>query len=587
MDLKQKIGYVKPYFKPYYGILFTDLLCAGLTTVSEIVLPMILRHITNLGTQDLSLITYNVITKSAILFLVIKIVEVIASYYMTSIGHIMGASIERDMRRAVYSHLQTLSASFYNDTKVGQIMSRITNDLFDITEFAHHCPEEYFIGALKFVATFFILASINLPLTLVLYAMVPIMALAANGFRQRMLRAQRNQRAHMGDLNATIEDSLAGIRVTKSFANEEMEEKRFNKENDKFLFIKKDFYRSMAGFNTITKVFDGIMYLIVIIGGGYFMMAGKILPGDMVAYIMYVTTMLTTVRRIIDFTETFQKGMTGIERFQEIMATQSEIKEIENPKILENVKGEIVFDHAYFSYENGKETVLEDFNLKIQPGENIALVGPSGAGKTTICNLIPRFYDLDAGSITIDGQNIRELTLESLRNHIGMVQQDVYLFSANIMENIRYGKPDATEEEVIEAAKLANAYNFIINLEDGFKTYVGEKGVKLSGGQKQRISIARVFLKNPPILILDEATSALDNESEAIIQKSLEKLTQGRTTITIAHRLSTVENADKILVMTKEDGIIEEGNHKELMEKEGFYYKLYTKGIDLVDAFEE
>lgn len=581
-----KVKKISHYFKPYYGILFLDLLCAGLTTLSEIILPMILRNITNLGTENISLITSQVIMQSALLFLGIKIIEIIASYYMTSIGHIMGASIEKDMRRDIYSHLQKMSASYYNDTKVGQIMSRITNDLFDITEFAHHCPEEYFIGFLKVLATFIILAKINLPLTLILYAMIPLMALAANGFRKKMLSAQRNQRQHMGDLNSTIEDSLSGIRVTKSFANEKMEENRFNKENEKFLSIKMDFYKSMAGFNTITRVFDGLMYLIVIIGGGYFMMQGYILPGDMIAYIMFVTTMIATVRRIIEFTEIFQKGMTGIERFHEIMETQSEIREKENPLVLKDVKGKIEFNHAYFAYEGGKESILEDFNLTIQPGENIALVGPSGAGKSTICNLIPRFYDLDQGSIKIDGLDIKNLSLDSLRNHIGMVQQDVYLFSSNIMENIRYGKPDATEEEVVEAAKLANAYDFIMELENGFKTHVGEKGVKLSGGQKQRISIARVFLKNPPILILDEATSALDNESEAIIQNSLEELTRGRTTITIAHRLSTVEGADKILVMTKEEGIIEEGSHKELMDKQGFYYRLYTKGIDLEEAFE-
>lgn len=527
------------------------------------------------------MITTEILMKSALLFLVVKSIEVVASYYMTSIGHFMGASIEKDMRRDIYGHLQSMSASYYNDTKVGQIMSRITNDLFDITEFAHHCPEEYFIGGLKILVSFIILATINLPLTLILYAMIPLMILVAGGFRKKMLEAQRSQRKHMGDLNSTIEDSISGIRVTKSFANENIEKERFNQENEKFLFIKKDFYRSMAGFNTVTRVFEGFMYLIVIIGGGYFMMKGKIYPGDMIAYIMFVTTMIATVRRIIEFTEVFQKGLTGIERFHEIMESKSEIEEVENPIKLENVKGEIAFENTYFSYEDGQEYVLENFNLDIKQGENIALVGPSGAGKTTICNLIPRFYDLDRGKITVDGIDIKELQLESLRHNIGMVQQDVYLFSANIMENIRYGKPDATEEEVIEAAKLANAYEFIMNLDQGFKTYVGEKGVKLSGGQKQRISIARVFLKNPPILILDEATSALDNESEAIIQRSLEELAKGRTTITIAHRLSTVEGADKILVMTKEKGIIGQGSHRELMEKKGYYYKLYTKGLDL------
>lgn len=582
----KKFDVVKPYFANYKGILFTDLLCAGLTTVSEIVLPVILRYMTNLGTKDIALITPSLITRLAILFFVIKAIEIVAAYYMTNIGHMMGANIEKDMRRDVYNHLQTLSASFYNDTQVGQIMSRITNDLFDITEFSHHAPEEYFIGFVKVVATFIILASVHIKLTVILYIMIPIMMFAARKFRIRMLNAQRKQRAMMGDLNATIEDSISGIRVTKSFANEDIEKERFENENIRFLKTKREYYKAMAGFNAVTRNFDGIMYLIVIIAGGFYMMAGEILPGDMIVYIMYVTTMVATVRRIIDFTETFQKGTTGIERFREIMSIESEIEDKEGAVELKDPKGDIVFDDVDFAYE-GKTQVLENFSLHVSPGENVALVGPSGAGKTTICNLIPRFYDVDRGAVKVDGQDVRDLTLESLRNNIGMVQQDVYLFNTNIMENIRYGKPDATDEEVMAAAKLANAYDFIMALEKGFKTHVGEKGVKLSGGQKQRISIARVFLKNPSILILDEATSALDNESEMIIQNSLDELTKGRTTITIAHRLSTVEAADTILVMEKEKGIVEQGNHDELMKKGGLYYYLYTKGGDLVENFEE
>lgn len=582
----KKFDVVKPYFANYKGILFTDLLCAGLTTVSEIVLPVILRYMTNLGTKDIALITPSLITRLAILFFVIKAIEIVAAYYMTNIGHMMGANIEKDMRRDVYNHLQTLSASFYNDTQVGQIMSRITNDLFDITEFSHHAPEEYFIGFVKVVTTFIILASVHIKLTVILYIMIPIMMFAARKFRIRMLNAQRKQRAMMGDLNATIEDSISGIRVTKSFANEDIEKERFENENIRFLETKREYYKAMAGFNAVTRNFDGIMYLIVIIAGGFYMMAGEILPGDMIVYIMYVTTMVATVRRIIDFTETFQKGTTGIERFREIMSIESEIGDKEGAVELKNPEGDIIFDDVDFAYE-GKTQVLENFSLHVSPGENVALVGPSGAGKTTICNLIPRFYDVDKGAVKVDGRDVRDLTLESLRNNIGMVQQDVYLFNTNIMENIRYGKPDATDEEVMEAAKLANAYDFIMALEKGFKTHVGEKGVKLSGGQKQRISIARVFLKNPSILILDEATSALDNESEMIIQNSLDELTKGRTTITIAHRLSTVEAADTILVMEKEKGIVEQGNHDELMKKGGLYYYLYTKGGDLVENFEE
>lgn len=581
----KKFDVVKPYFANYKGILFTDLLCAGFTTVTEIVLPVILRHMTNLGSKDIHLITPGLIARLAILFFAIKAVEIVAAYYMTNIGHMMGAKIEKDMRRDVYNHLQTLSASFYNDTQVGQIMSRITNDLFDITEFSHHAPEEYFIFLVKVTATFLILASVHLKLTLILYLMIPLMLIAARKFRLRMLAAQRKQRAMMGDLNATIEDSISGIRVTKSFANEDMEKERFENENQRFLETKREYYKAMAGFNAVTRNFDGIMYLIVIIAGGRSMMAGEILPGDMIVYIMYVTTMVASVRRIIDFTETFQKGTTGIERFRDIMSIESEIKDKEDAVELKNPEGDILFDSVDFAYE-GKTQVLKDFSLHVAPGENVALVGPSGAGKTTICNLIPRFYDVDRGAVKVDGHDVRDLKLESLRNHIGMVQQDVYLFNTNIMENIRYGRPDATDAEVMEAAKLANAYDFIMALENGFKTHVGEKGVKLSGGQKQRISIARVFLKNPAILILDEATSALDNESEMIIQNSLDELTRGRTTITIAHRLSTVEAADTILVMEKDKGIVEQGDHRALMAKKGLYYYLYTKGGDLVENFE-
>lgn len=566
---------VLPYFKRYQAILYLDLFCAGLTTLSEMVLPLILRFITNTGMTDLDSLSVGIIVKLALLYLVVKTVEVIAGFYMTSIGHIMGAKIETDMRHDVYAHLQGLSYRYYNETKVGQIMSRLTNDLFDITEFAHHCPEEYFIGGLKILISFIILAKINLPLTLILYSLIPLMIIGASSYNHKMRQAQKDQRVHVGDLNSTIEDSLLGIRVVKSFGNEEEELEKFQGENVKFLGIKRQFYKSMAGFNTVTKIFDGLMYLVVILGGGIFMIKGRIQPGDLIAYVMYVTTLLTTVRRIVEFTEQFQKGMTGIERFSEIMSEVSEIKDPENPKDFDQVRGDIVFDHVDFSY-NDHERVLKDFNLSIQAGENIAIVGPSGSGKTTLCSLIPRFYDVDQGSISIDGIDIRQVKLADLRSHIGIVQQDVYLFSGTVYENILYGKMDASREEVIQAAKLAGAHDFIQELPQGYDTYVGERGLMLSGGQKQRISIARVFLKNPSILILDEATSALDNKSEIIIQDSLEKLSQNRTTLTIAHRLTTIQNADRILVMTQE-GIIEEGNHEDLMALGGEYYKLYTK----------
>lgn len=572
----QLIKSVIPYFKKYKNILFLDLLCAALTTASEMILPLILRHITNLGIVDRTSLTLELITRLSILFVVIKIIELVAVYYMASIGHIMGAKIETDMRRDVYTHLQTLSDNFYNETKVGQIMSRMTNDLFDITEFSHHCPEEYFIGAIKLIVSFIILVNINVELTVAIFIMIPIMFISSSKFRNKMRKAAKKQRAHVGDLNSSIEDSLLGVRVVKSFANEDIELEKFQKDNNKFLSIKKVFYKSMAGFSTVNRAIDGIMYLIVIVFGGLLIVKNKLEPGDMVAYVMYVTALLATVKRIIEFTEQFQKGMTGIERFNEIISIKPEITDKENAIELKDVKGEIEFRNVSFRYKEGLEKVLDDFNLSIKKGQNIALVGPSGSGKTTVCALIPRFYDVSEGGIYLDGTDIRDFSLKSLRNNIGIVQQDVYLFSGTIRENIGYGKPEAVEEEIIEAAKLAGAYDFIMELDNGFDTYVGERGVKLSGGQKQRISIARVFLKNPPILILDEATSALDNNSEAIVQSSLEMLSKGRTTITIAHRLTTIQNADMIIVMTQ-DGIVERGNHQELMERRNYYYDLYTK----------
>jgi ABC transporter, ATP-binding protein len=567
---------VIPYFNRYRNILFIDLLCAGLTTASEMILPLILRYLTNVGIAEPGSLTLNLIVRIAVIFVLIKCVELVAVYYMASIGHIMGAKIETDMRFDMYKHLQTLSDNFYNETKVGQIMSRMTNDLFDITEFSHHCPEEYFIGFIKICISFVILLNINVPLTLAVYIMIPVMFISTSKFKNSMRRAQKKQRVHVGDLNSSIEDSILGIKVVKSFANEDIELEKFERDNNKFLSIKELFYKSMAGFNTVNRSIDGLMYFIIIVFGGYQMMNGRLEPGDMLAYIMYVTTLLATVKRIVEFTEQFQKGMTGIERFNEIMSIEAEIVDSPHAIDLTDVKGNIEFKNVSFRYNKKLDYVLENFNLDIKAGKNIALVGPSGGGKTTVCALIPRFYDVSDGGIFVDGKNIKDFSLYSLRNNIGIVQQDVYLFSGTIMENIRYGKPDATEEEIIEAAKLASAYDFIMELEEGFDTYVGERGVKLSGGQKQRISIARVFLKNPPILILDEATSALDNNSEAVIQESLEVLSKGRTTITIAHRLTTIQNADMIVVMTA-DGIVEKGSHEELMENKAYYYNLYTK----------
>lgn len=561
-----------PYFAKYKGVLALDLLCAALTTVCELVLPLIVRYITNMGMTNLEGLTVKIILTLGVVYMVMRIVDVIAQYYMASIGHVMGARIETDMRKDLFSHLQELSYSYYDNTKIGQLMARITSDLFDVTEFAHHCPEEYFIAALKIVISFAILCSMNVWLTVLIFAILPVMLLCSMHFNVRMRKAFKRSRNQIGELNAQVEDSLLGVRVVKSFANEEMEEEKFAKGNHGFLKIKKEVYKYMAGFQSTTRFFDGVMYIAVVVVGALFMIQGKITPADLIAYLLYVTMLLTAIRRIVEFTEQFQRGMTGIERFIEIMDVPVEIEDAEDAAELGEAKGDVRFENVSFSYGEGGE-ILSDLSLHVKAGENVALVGPSGSGKTTLCNLIPRFYETSGGTIYVDGHDIKSVTLQSLRSQIGIVQQDVYLFSGTVYDNIEYGKPGAAKEEIIKAAKLAGAHDFIMQLEKGYDTYVGERGVKLSGGQKQRISIARVFLKNPPILILDEATSALDNESERLVQKSLEKLANGRTTFTIAHRLSTIRNASLILVLT-ENGIEEQGTHEELMAKKGVYYGL-------------
>lgn len=572
-----------PYFVKYRLTLFIDLFCAAMSTICDLTLPLIMRYITNTGMKDLSLLNEDLIIRLGLLYLALRLIDTTAHYYMANIGHVMGAKIETDMRRDVFDHLQNLSHSFYNETKVGQIMSRITTDLFDVTEFAHHCPEEFFIGGLKILIAFSILIQINIPLTLILFLLIPLMILSVSQFNRKMRTAFKLQRNHIGDLNSGIEDTLLGIKVVKSFANEDIEREKFERDNLKFLGFKKLAYRYLAFFHTMSRIFDGLMYSTVIIVGGLFMLRGKITAGDLFAYTLYVSTLLSTVRRIVEFMEQFQRGMTGIERFVEIMDTPADIVDFPGAVELKEVQGEIVFDKVSFGYREDHTVVLQDISFCIQAGQRVALVGPSGAGKTTICNLIPRFYDLTEGEIRIDGRNVHDFTLKSLRSNIGVVQQDVYLFSGTVFENIEYGRPGASMKEIVEAAKLAGAYEFIMDLPDGFDTYVGERGVKLSGGQKQRISIARVFLKNPPILILDEATSSLDNQSERLVQQSLEKLSKGRTTLTIAHRLSTIRGADVIFVLT-EEGIIEEGDHESLLENRGLYYELYTQGTDTKSA---
>ena len=564
-----------PYLLKYKGILVFDLFCAALTTLCDIVLPSIMRYLTNAATDASIVLTVSTVARLALLYLVLRIVDGAASYYMSGTGHIMGVYIETDMRRDAFAHLQRLSHTYYSNTKVGQIMGRITNDLFDVTEFAHHCPEEFFIAAIKIVASFIILCGASVPLTLVLFACVPLMMIVSVRLNLRLRAAFRKQRFQIGELNASIEDSLLGQRVVKAFAAEAQENEKFEEGNQAFQTIKKKTYHAMAAFNTSTRLFDGLMYLVVIIAGGLFLVYDRINAGDLVAYVLYVSTLIATIRRIVEFAEQFQRGMTGIERFFEIMDTPVEITDAPDARPLTVKEGGIEFRDVSFEYPDDHNKVLRHVDLTIRPGESLALVGPSGGGKTTLCNLIPRFYDVTSGQILIDGQDVRKVTLKSLRQAIGVVQQDVYLFSGTVAENIAYGKPNATKEEIVNAAKLAGADGFINELKDGYDTYVGERGVKLSGGQKQRISIARVFLKNPPILLLDEATSALDNESEILVGQSLDALAKGRTTLTIAHRLTTIKNADRILVLGR-DGIEEEGTHEQLLERKGIYYRLWN-----------
>lgn len=565
-----------PYYKPYKKILTIDLISAALTTVSQLILPLLLSYLTDWA--QLGLLDVSRVVKVAIVYVATKFIEVVSRYIMQSFGHIMGAKIERDMRGDVFNHLLSMDTEFFNEAKIGQLMTRMTTDLNEITEFSHHVPEEFLVGAIKLLVSFVVLLNINWKLSLIIYILIPVMYIVSRKSRAKFRLATMNTRKQIGAINSGIEDTLLGISVVKSFANEHIEKEKFGRENEKFADIKKDQYFNMAKYFMVKDAFSGIMYAVLILVGGVFVINGYISAGDLIAFTMYLNMLVATIERLINFTDTYEKGTTGIERFVQIMNLERDIFDSEDSRQLEDVKGKIEFDHVYFKYPDTSEAdpyVLDDMSFTINVGENIALVGPSGAGKTTISKLIPRFYDVDRGEIRIDDDNIKNLTIDSLRDNIGIVQQDVYLFSGTVKDNIRYGKEDATDEEIIKAAKLAGATEFIKDLPEGFDTYIGERGVKLSGGQKQRISIARVFLKNPPILILDEATSALDNKSEAIVQTSLEKLSKGRTTLTIAHRLSTIINADEILVLTY-DGIAERGSHKELLAKKGVYYNLYN-----------
>ncbi|NBJ88872.1 ABC transporter ATP-binding protein [Acutalibacter sp. 1XD8-36] len=575
---KRRKGLVRrflPYFRKYVWVMVFDLFCAALTTVCELTLPLLMRYVTDMGINDLASLTLQIVIKIGALYLFLCLVDAGATFFRASIGHIMGARMETDMRTQLFAHLQKLSFNYFDNMKVGQIMSRITTDLFDVTEFAHHCPEEIFMATIKIAGAFIILCGMNVPLTLIVFSVVPFMVLAAAYFNMKMRSQFRQQRSQIGEINAQVEDSLLGVRVVKSFANENVETEKFEAGNKKFFHIKRGRYYLMGGFEATNRMFDGLMHFLVLLVGAVFMINGKVQPADLVAYMLYVGTLITSIRQLVQFAEQFQQGMTGIERFFQILDADVDIFDEPGATPLKITEGGVHFEHVGFSYADDGKQVLSEINLDVKPGQNVALVGPSGSGKTTLCNLIPRFYDVTEGRIKIDGQDIKNVTLRSLREQIGFVQQDVYLFSGTVFENIEYGRPGATREEVIAAAKQAGAHGFITELSKGYDTYVGERGVKLSGGQKQRISIARAFLKNPPVMILDEATSALDNESEKIVQESLEKLSKGRTTFTIAHRLSTIKNATVILVLT-ENGIEEKGTHGELMAKGGVYYNLYS-----------
>lgn len=562
------------YYKPYKKIFFADMFFAIMASIITLVIPLVVRYITSTVIYYETDEAFRVILKLGLMMTVLILFQCYCNYFIANYGHVMGAKIEYDMRAEIFAHYQKLPFSFYDNQKVGQLLSRITSDLFDITELLHHGPEDVVISIIKLVGAFVILININAPLTIVAFVFVPVMALFAWYYNRKMKRAFKRNREKIADINSQIEDSLSGIRVVKSFANEEIEMKKFNQGNKNFVNAKKVSYRYMAGYNSGLSALTTLVTVAVLLAGVSFLTSGTIIVTDLVTFLLYINNFVEPVKKLMNFTEMFQNGYSGFERFQEIMAIAPDIKDEKDAIAVDHLKGDITFENVSFYYEESAEKVLNNIQLKVDAGDYMALVGPSGVGKTTLCSLIPRFYDVSEGSIQIDGMDIRHIKLADLRNNIGIVQQDVYLFAGTIMDNIRYGNPNATDEEVIRAAKRANAHEFIMSFPEGYDTDIGQRGVKLSGGQKQRLSIARVFLKNPPILIFDEATSALDNESEQVVQKSLEELAKDRTTFVIAHRLSTIRNAKRILVLT-ENGIEEEGTHEELMSKKGVYESLY------------
>ena len=563
------------YYGPYKAVFFIDLICAAVISLVDLAYPQILRTMTKtLFTQDKDMILHALPVIAVSLF-VTYIVQSLCKYYVTYQGHMMGANMERDMRRELFDHYQELSFSYYSRNNSGQMMSKLVSDLFDISEFAHHGPENLFISLVKIVGAFIFLFFINKKLALPLIILVIVMFVFSFRQNAKMQETFMENRRKIGDVNASLQDTLSGIRVVQSFANEDIEREKFKKSNEAFLVSKRDNYHCMGSFMSSNLFFQGMMYLVTLVYGGYLIAQGEMQTGDLAMYALYIGIFISPIQILVELVEMMQKGLSGFRRFLDVMETESEIKDADDAVELKDVKGHVRYDHVSFHYSDDETPVLSDISIDIPAGRSIALVGPSGSGKTTICSLLPRFYDVTGGSITVDGKDIRGLTLKSLRSQIGMVQQDVYLFDGTIKDNIAYGKPGATDDEIIKAAKCASIHDFIMELPDGYDTYVGERGTRLSGGQKQRISIARVFLKNPPILILDEATSALDNESERWIQKSLEELSKNRTTITIAHRLSTIRDADEIIVIT-EDGIAERGTHAELLAQNGVYAAYYN-----------
>ncbi len=570
----QLIRRFAPYYKPHVRTFVLDLLCALGVALAGLVFPMLVRYLLNECLSAKTLVLKPIIVVAA-LMLGVRAIEMLCNYYMTTVGHIMGSKVEASMRRDLYVKLLNQSSSFYDDHQVGDLMSRVNNDLFEITEFAHHCPEEIFLAAVRLIGVFIYLSIINVWLTLVLFALLPPLMVFAIFTNRRMRAAFTAQRKKVSEINSHLEDSLSGVSVIKSFANEEEETRRFDRNNEEFVEVKRKSYHLMGIFHSGTLFSSGLMYVATVVFGVLFIKRGTLTTVDLIAFLLYVSTLLTTITTIMNYMEQFQRGMSCFSRFVEIMDVPVDIVSPENTAKNVDFNGEICFNDVTFTYEDNGKKVLNKLNFTVKKGESLAIVGPSGAGKTTIANIIPRFYDIKDGTVTIGGTDVREMNLKELRENVGIVQQNVYLFYGSVKENILYGKPGASMDEVIAAAKRAGAHEFIMKLSNGYDTVCGERGVKLSGGQKQRISIARLFLKNPPVLILDEATSALDNDSERLVQASLDELAKNRTTVTIAHRLTTIRKADRIMVLTDE-GIIEEGSHDELIAKNGTYASLYS-----------